>query len=135
VKGMDIYKEFMKSVSSEYYLLAHTTSPFIEPDSIQLAVNAVLHEGYDSAFSVKSIKTFCWFKGSPLNYSIFDIPRTQDIDPIIYETSAFYLFSHELLLNNRRIGNNPRMIELNDIEAIDIDDQDNYNLAIKIGGK
>ena len=59
--------------------------------------------------------------------------RTQDIKPIFYETSAFYIFRNELLKKyNRRIGQNPFMVETDNIESIDIDEKKDYELAINI---
>ena len=85
---------------------------------------------HDSAFSVSRIQTFCWHKNKPLNYSLDNIVRTQDIDSIFNETSAFYIFKSEVLKKlNRRIGMKPLMVETDRIESIDIDEKQDYDLA------
>ena len=59
--------------------------------------------------------------------------RTQEMNPIYWETSAFYIFKKDILINfNRRIGFNPFMVQTNRIESIDIDDKEDYDLATKI---
>ena len=131
VKGQEIYERFIKEVDADVYVLAHVTAPFIKSESISNALDKVLDEDYDSAMSVKKIKTFVWYKGKTLNYSLEDIPRTQDIEPIYYETSAFFIFKKEVFtkLNRRRIGNKPYFQEIDDVEAIDIDYPEDFKFA------
>lgn len=135
VKGADIYRAFISEVEADYYMLLHATSPFTSTASIEKAIEAVKSGKYDSAFTAERIQTFAWYKGSPINYSPEDVPRTQDLDPIWVETSGFYLFSRELFLNTgRRIGNKPYIVEVSNIEAIDIDEKKDYELACKLVG-
>ena len=132
-KGLDIYKSFSDKIDADIYGLFHATSPFIEPESIIIGFNKIIKENYDSSFSVSRIQTFTWYDNKPLNYNLDDIVRTQDIKPIFYETSAFYIFRNELLKKyNRRIGQNPFMVETDNIESIDIDEKKDYELAINI---
>jgi CMP-N-acetylneuraminic acid synthetase len=131
-KGIDIYKSFVKEINADIYILSHATSPFITSNSFIKGINNILHNNYDSAFSVNKIQTFCWYNNETLNYSLDNIVRTQDIKPIYWETSAFYMFKKEVIMNNRRIGNNPYKVETTNIEAIDIDEQKDFNLAKNI---
>lgn len=133
VKGYDIYKSFINEVDADVYILAHATSPFIRSETIDSALSNVLYNGKDSAFSAQRIQTFSWFKGKPLNYEFEDVPRTQDIEPVLVETSAFYIFKKEVFtVHKRRIGFNPYIQEVDDVEAIDIDEKKDYDLACKI---
>lgn len=131
VKGQEIYESFINKVDADIYILAHVTAPFIKKDSIKNALNRVLAEEFDSALSVKKIQTFAWYKGNPLNYSLDNIPRTQDIEPIYYETSAFFIFKKEVFteMGKRRIGKKPYFQEVDDIEAIDIDYPEDFKFA------
>ncbi len=131
VKGQEIYESFIKEVDADVYILAHVTAPFIKSESISNALDKVLDENYDSAMSVRKIKTFVWYKGETLNYKLEDIPRTQDIEPIYYETSAFFIFKKEVFteMNKRRIGNKPYFQEIDDVEAIDIDYLEDFKFA------
>jgi CMP-N-acetylneuraminic acid synthetase len=132
-KGIDIYKSFVSQINADLYVLAHATSPFVNKNSIIAGIGSILNNKYDSAFSVSKIKTFCWHNGKPLNYSLTDVVRTQDLEPIYYETSAFYIFTKNILMeHDRRIGFNPFMVITDRIESIDIDDCDDYELAQKI---
>lgn len=136
VKGFEIYSEFIKSVDADVYVLAHTTSPFIKRESIQNAINHVLDGTHDSSFSAQKIQTFAWYRGRPVNYDINDVPRTQDMEPVYVETSAFYIFRKEVFTtHHRRIGLHPYIQEVSDIEAIDIDEKSDYEFALKLMGE
>ena len=133
VKGGEIYESFIREVDADIYVLAHTTSPFIKVGSIENALFHVQNAEYDSAFSAERIQTFAWYKGCPVNYELNDIPRTQDIEPIWIETSAFFIFKKEIFSkHHRRIGFCPYIQEVSGIEAIDIDEKKDYELACRL---
>jgi len=132
IKGMEIYQEFIKDVHADIYVLAHATSPFLKINSIDQGINKIITGEYDSAFSAKRIQTFCWYDGKPLNYDMNDIPRTQDIKPILVETSGFFAFTKNVIMGGKRIGELPWIQLVDNIEAIDIDEKEDYKLASKI---
>lgn len=118
------------------YVAMCTTSPFTKSDTIKNALNKVVHEGYDSAFTVRRLQTFAWYENKPINYDLDEVPRTQDMEPVFIETSAFFIFKKELWLEHgRRIGFNPYMQEVDEIEAVDIDTMDDLKFAQIIGEK
>lgn len=135
VKGFDIYRSFINEVDADVYVLAHVTSPFIKVSSIENALSHILLGENDSAFSAERIQTFAWYQGQPINYDLNDVPRTQDMEPIWVETSAFFMFKKEIFTeSNRRIGFHPYIQEVSGIEAIDIDEKKDYDLACKLAG-
>ena len=132
-KGIDIYKSFIDKIDIDIYCLCHATSPFIKSESIIKGLKKLLLEEYDSSYSVSRIQTFTWYKNKPLNYNLENVVRTQEIEPIFWETSAFYIFKKEILEKyNRRIGFNSCMIETDRIESIDIDKREDYQMALNI---
>lgn len=133
VKGAQIYEEFIKHVDADAYVLAHTTSPFLSRDAVEKGVEALRSGEYDSAFTAQRIQTFAWYKGEPLNYELTDVPRTQDMEPVWVETSGFYMFNKELFVKEgRRIGYRPLIVEVSPIEAVDIDEPQDFALAESI---
>lgn len=133
VKGFDIYRSFINEVDADVYVLAHTTSPFIKQASVETALNHVLSGENDSAFSAERIQTFAWYQGKPINYDLNNVPRTQDMEPIWVETSAFFIFKKKIFtVHNRRIGFNPYIQEVSGIEAVDIDEKKDFDLACKL---
>lgn len=130
VKGKQIYDAFTEEIDADIYVLAHTTSPFTKVETVEKAVERVLSGEYDSAFSAEKIQTFSWYHEKPINYELTDIPRTQDLDPIYVETSAFYIFPKKLWKEDgRRIGYKPYIQGMDAIESVEIDTMDQYLLA------
>ena len=128
--GAEIYDAFISEVDADIYILAHATSPFIRPSTIEQAIAAVESGEHDSAFSAERIQTFTWWQGKPLNYSLEHIPRTQDLEPLFVETSALLVFRSDVWReHHRRIGFNPYIIATDRIESQDIDNEDDFRLA------
>lgn len=128
--GQDIYDAFTSEVEADIYILAHATSPFIRTATIENAVAQVESGEYDSAFSAERVQTFAWWEGEPLNYSLEYVPRTQDLEPVYVETSAFFIFRKEVWRTlHRRIGEHPYMAVTDRIESMDIDNPDDFLLA------
>ena len=131
--GQEIYDAFTKEIDADVYVLAHTTSPFIKVETIDNAVRQVTEGNHDSAFSAQKVQTFTWYKGEPLNYDLKEIPRTQTIEPVYFETSAFYIFCKEIwTIEHQRIGSNPYIAIVNAIEGIDIDNPEDFEFAEQV---
>lgn len=131
--GKEIYEEFTKTIDADVYILAHTTSPFMKIETFETALNKILNEDYDSAFSAEKIQTFAWFNGKTLNYDLKEIPRTQTIEPIYVETSAFFMFKRDVWkVHKQRIGFKPYMALVDKIEGVDIDWPEDFEFAEKI---
>lgn len=134
--GEQIYDAFVRDVKADVYMLAHTTSPFIKTATISNAIEEVLQGRHDSAFSAQKMQTFAWYGGKPLNYSPTSIPRTQTIEPVYVETSAFYIFKHDMWAqHHRRVGDNPYMAIVGPVEGVDIDYPEDFELAEMMIGK
>ena len=128
--GEEIYDAFTREVDADIYVLAHATSPFIRRATVDDAVARVGCGEYDSAFSAERIQTFAWYEGRTLNYSPERVPRTQDLEPVFVETSAFFEFRREVWRDmRRRIGLRPYMAVTDRIESMDIDYPDDFRLA------
>lgn len=130
VKGAQIYRAFLEQVDADVYVLAHTTSPFLRAESVHEGLRAILQDGCDSAFTAQRFQTFAWYKGRPLNYDLTDVPRTQDMEPVWVETSGFYMFRREVFAESgRRIGKKPHVVEVDSLEAVDIDEPEDFEFA------
>ena len=131
--GKEIYEEFTKTVDADVYILAHTTSPFMKVITVENALNKILDEDYDSAFSAEKIQTFAWFNGKALNYDLKEIPRTQTIEPVFIETSAFFMFKRDIWkVHKQRIGFRPYFAIVDKIEGVDIDWPEDFEFAEKL---
>lgn len=131
--GKEIYEEFTKTIDADIYILAHTTSPFMKQETVENALDKIANDGYDSAFSCEKIQTFTWYDGKPLNYDLKEIPRTQTIEPVYVETSAFFMFKRDIWkVHKQRIGFKPYMAQVDKIEGVDIDWPEDFDFAEKI---
>lgn len=129
-KMNEVLKRFQGDVPADIYVMTHTTAPFISAASISKGLESVISGEYDSALSVKAIQDFLWKDGKPFNYSLENIPRTQDLEKIYCETSGFYIYKQEVIRDfNRRIGYHPFLVEVGEIESIDIDEKEDFEIA------
>lgn len=126
----EVLSSFARDVPADIYVLAHTTAPFIKKESIERGLLAVKSGEYDSSFAAKKLQDFLWKDGAPFNYELDNIPRTQDLPVLYEETSGFYIYRNEVMTKlNRRIGNNPFIVEVGEIESIDIDEAEDFVIA------
>ena len=116
------------------FLMTHTTNPFLRVSTLLSSMEKYikdLGDDHDSLFSVNKFQTrFYDSKINPINHDLKVLQRTQDLEPWYEENSNFYFFSKESFRkNNGRIGLNPIVYECNKLESIDIDEQDDWDMA------
>ena len=131
VRGELIYTAFARDVPADIYVLCHATSPFLSAASIAKCIDAVTWLDYQSACTVKRVQTYAWWLDSPVNF-VRPGPRcrTQDVQPIFVETSGCYVFTAKLLHTYcSRTGEPNKLVEVSAIEAIDIDDPEDFEVA------
>lgn len=127
------------NVEADVYLMTHTTNPLMSANTIQKAISMYLdkvkQDEADSLFTVDKIQTRFYKEDcSPVNHDPDNLVRTQDLEPWFEENSNLYIFSRESFAKtNARIGKKPTMFETPRFESIDIDDQDDWELAIVAG--
>ncbi|MCI7351471.1 MAG: acylneuraminate cytidylyltransferase family protein [Ruminococcus sp.] len=135
-KMNEVLECFARDVPADVYVMTHTTAPFISAESISKGLRAVLSGDHDSSFAVKKLQDFLWKDGNPFNYQLDNIPRTQDLPPLYEETSGFYIYRSEIITDmHRRIGNTPYLVEVGEIEAIDIDEPEDFEIADAVYNK
>lgn len=127
---IDMMKTFSEMINADLYVQVHATTPFLKSTSISKAINMLKNGEYDSAFAVTKLQDFIWENSMPLNYSLEKIPRTQDMKPLYKETTGLYIYNKSVIQNlSRRIGNKPYLLEVSEIEAIDIDTPEDFDIA------
>lgn len=127
----DIIREFMKVIDADIYSISHATAPFTLSTSIDKCVQTVADGNkYDSAILVKKVQTFLWKKDGAINFDPQHFPRTQDLEPIYTETSGAHVFTREVFQTyGCRYGKHPYFIEASEIEAMDIDTEEEMLIA------
>ncbi len=124
----------MASIKANYYFQTHSTNPLLKSNSIKNAIKKISEKSqeFDSMFSVTRLQTRLYDKNIvPVNHDPNELIRTQDLEPLYEENSNFFIFSKESFLSNgkKRIGSKPCFFELNKIEALDIDEQEDWDLV------
>lgn len=126
----ELFGYAVEKIDAEIVVICHATGPFIRSASIEAGVNAVLSGDFDCAFSVMKARTYAWYKDRPLNYDPSKMVQTQDLNPVYFETSGFYVFrKNRYLKTGTRVGDRPFFVEVDVKEGIDIDEPKDFNLA------
>lgn len=129
VKSRDILQKFIELIDADIYALMHVTQPFITAKTITEAIEKVKSENYDSAFAAKQFKEFAWYKEKPINYSLTDVVRTQELQPVYIEGELFVFEKHVFTEQGRRIGNHPWIQSIGWKESVCIDDIEDFEMA------
>jgi CMP-N-acetylneuraminic acid synthetase len=126
-----VLREFLHTVEAKTIVLAHSTSPFLTPQTISKCLRKVISGENDSALAVVELKKFAVFEGRALNFDREqDLPPLQTIEPVIIEQGGLYIFEKlDFLKKNRRVGSNPHFQFVDSREALDIDTPEDYSLA------
>lgn len=118
-----IIRHDVDMVSSDYYLQTHCTNPLLQPKTVEQAVEAFHGTDHDSLFSVTPHRTRLWNgDAEPMNHERDRLLPTQELDPVYEENSNLYIFTRDSLLKRKnRIGDDPKLYDMNAEEAVDID--------------
>ena len=136
--GNDLLKSWVEMKPDyDIYFQIFVTSPFLKMDTINNCVDFMKETSeYDSIFTGVEEYTWYWFDNKPINYEPKVLPRSQDAKPMIRETTSLYGIKKEaFLLDNSRIGRNPKIYIVNQIEAVDIDTELDFFIAEQISYK
>lgn len=119
----------------DYYFQMFATAPFLQPKSIRACFERLINATeFDSCLTVVENHSFYWMNGSPINYRPCILPRSQDMLPIIEETTGMYGIKREALNKYRcRIGAHPYLHQVSKYEAVDINTEEDLQIAECVG--
>jgi CMP-N-acetylneuraminic acid synthetase len=129
----DVLLHDVSEVDADYYVQTHATNPLLGKETITRAIQAFLSNcsSYDSLFSVSKSQVRLWDEHSkPINHDPSILLRTQDLPPVYEENSCLYIFTKDVLERRySRIGARPLMFEIERMEAWDIDEELDFQIA------
>lgn len=131
-----ILADDIANVDADIYLMTHVTNPLISAKTIRQTINdfqtAQETEKADSLFTVNKIQTrFYREDASAVNHDPDNLVRTQDLEPWYEENSNLYIFTQESFAKtNARIGKQPMMHTMSKLESIDIDEPEDWDMAV-----
>ena len=123
--GNDLLNYHGSIIDAEYYFQLFITSPLLSVKSINNCIKILKNnKKIDSILTSKKIYSWFWFKNKPINYKPEILPRSQDAQPVVVETTGLYGIKKSSLKKYKcRIGRKPFFYETEDEEAIDIDNK------------
>lgn len=128
----DVIANDLENSDGDIYLQTHSTNPLLKADTITKAIEEFKGSDNDSLFSVTKLQTrLYWKDGKPVNHNPEELLRTQDLPPLFEENSNIFIFTKQSFAKaeNKRIGLNPMMFEMDKLEAIDIDEPQDFIMA------
>ena len=118
---------------ADFYLQTHSTNPLLRAETISRAIRTFQanYPKTDSLFSVTRWQTRFYDKdGNAVNHNPKELLQTQDLPPMYEENSCIYIFNREnLIARQHRISDRPLMFEIPRLEAVDIDEESDFEIA------
>ena len=126
---------FTKFPDYDFYFQLFATAPYLQPSSIESCYNRLTSSTeYDSCFTATENHSFYWYAGTPVNYRPGILPRSQDMLPVVEETTGLYGICRESLDKYRcRIGRKPYIHVVSKFEAVDINTEEDLKIAEYVG--
>ena len=123
--GNHLINYHRKIIDADYYFQIMITSPLLKIKTINKCIKFLQNtKKYDSIFTSKTKQTYFWFKNKPINHNPKLLPRSQDLPPMVYETTALYGIKKKTLNKYRcRVGKKPYFFNVDDFEDIDLNDK------------
>jgi CMP-N-acetylneuraminic acid synthetase len=122
-----------EQVPAAAYLQTHSTNPLLRSETVRRAIQTfqASFPTYDSLFSVTRLQTRLYDQlGRALNHNPAILLQTQDLPPVYEENSCLYIFTRPTLAARRnRLGERPLMFEIPRLEAVDIDEEADFQIA------
>lgn len=127
----EIIKTFLTQTDANIIILLHPNSPFISSSTLEECISKVKSSQYDSAFTAYKFKKLSWFRNEPLNYKLNKVtPKLKDLDSVVIEQSSLYIFTKEAFeINNKRIGKKPFIKSINHFEGLEVESQEDFDIA------
>lgn len=128
----DIVTDVANDVTHDLLLQTHSTNPLLSAPTIDRAIDALsVSDDTDSLMSVTAWHTrFFYSDGRPVNHDPTRLIRTQDLPALLEENSNIYIAPVTLIRETGlRVGSDPLLFEIDRAEAVDIDDEFDFQVA------
>ncbi len=128
--GNDLLNYHSSIIKSEIYFQLFITAPMLTIKTINNCINFLkTKKNFDSILTCNKIYSWFWFKNKPVNYKPKTLPRSQDAQPIIMESTGLYGIRNKALKKYKcRIGKNPYFFEVSKKEALDLDTKEDFKI-------
>jgi CMP-N-acetylneuraminic acid synthetase len=126
--GNDLLNYHAKIINADIYFQLYITAPLLEIKTINNCIKILKSDKHhDSILTIKKIYSWFWFNGKPTNYNPKILPRSQDAEPIVQESTGLYGIKREALIRRKcRIGFKPFFYEIHAKESVDLDTKEDF---------
>ena len=127
------YRSALMYPDAEILVQLLPTSPFVEPESVDTAIDYLYRKcgAYDSVVGVYKRMLYIINEDGPAYFVNGRRPNTQDMKPITYETCGLYVVKSKYILETHQ-KINPKWCAyqyLSEIESLDINTQKDFEFA------
>ena len=131
IAGNDLLMRIIDKLDCDIVVMLHITSPFLKTDTIKKAISIINgNKELDSLFGVVPRYNRFWFENQPVNHSLKNLIRTQDLIPVKEEAADFYLFKKNSFKKyKKRVCGKFGLLDVSKIEATDIDNLEDFIYA------
>ena len=109
---------------TDILMMCQCTNPMVTVTTHEQALTDYLAsiDQYNSAISVSAQKKFLWQDGSPINYDFNKTPKSQNLPDIVSLNFAITISNkQEMFKTGNVISANPKFIELDRVQSLDVD--------------
>ena len=131
----DALNHFSQNIDFDIMVFIQPTSPLLYSDDIVKGLDLIKQGNYDSIFSVyKEHWIPRWdLNIKPINWSITNRPRRQDVDEKYVENGAFYITTKEQFLNSGiRYGGRIGVVEMPMQRSFQVDTYKDLDIIKKL---
>ena len=128
----EVHRNMAENMNCDIVLCAPVTAPLIKDATISKMIACYFADDkkYDSLNTAHLVKEFLWKDNLPLNYDPAKLPKSQDLPDIMALNFAVNIISKDKYLECRNvIGRYPNIVAIDKEEAIDIDDEVDFDFA------
>ncbi len=128
--GNDLLNHHSEIINADIYFQLFVTAPLLSHRTINNCIQKLKNsKNFDSILTTREIYSWFWFKKKAVNYDPKILPRSQDANPIIQETTGLYGIKRKSLIRYKcRIGNKPFFYNVNEKESIDLDTKQDFKI-------
>ena len=134
-------EEFLSKIDCDILIQMLPTSPFVVTKDINNFISYMLEDNFETLVSVEHKQIACVYESEPINFEkLIPNPPSQMMKPIkVYATALMGWKSERFLKNMRKYGSayhggvsKTGFFELKGLSTIDIDSEEDFNLAESI---
>ena len=121
--GNDLLNYHSKIINADIYFQLFITAPLLSVKTINNCIKKLkTSRNFDSILTVKHIYSWFWYNNKAVNYNPKVLPRSQDANPIVQETTGLYGIKKGSLAKLKcRIGKKPYFYKITEDESVDLD--------------